>query len=190
MKFSPQALLASAVALTALGLAGTAQIERLDLPTMVAKTDNCVFGTIVDKHVVRIDHEVDGPELYFTTLTIEGRSLETDAPLTVDVSFPGGFVSPTEGVRNSEAPSNDDIQIGNQIVAFYKHSENMGGDFAGNALYASHGGLFRAFERNGTIIQGRGEGYALPVNVRLPELKTQVTALAAPKHADGKKQTK
>jgi hypothetical protein len=141
-----------------------------------------VLGTIVGRNVIRIDHPIDGPELYFTSLTIEGRSLTTDLPQTVDVWFGGGFVSPTEGVFNSEAPSMDDQKVGNQVVAFYKFVENMGGDLSGNVLSCWHGGLFRTFEsRNGTIVQGRGDGYAIPSNVRLAELNERIRELAGQK---------
>jgi hypothetical protein len=81
-----------------------------------------------------------------------------------------------EGVFNSEAPSADDIAIGNKVVAFYKWTNNMGGDLSGNALYASHGGLYRTFtaRTNGVIVQGRGEGYAITSNRTLVELRQQV----------------
>jgi hypothetical protein len=171
-------------ALAIAAVLGTAQIERLDLAQMVQKTDDAVLGTIVGRNVIRIDHPVDGPELYFTSLTIEGTSMSTGQPSTVDVWFGGGFVSETEGVFNSEAPSADDQRIGNRVVAFYKFTENMGGDLAGNALMCWHGGLYRTFEsRQGTVVQGRGNGYAVPSNVRLAELTTQVRELAARKPA-------
>ena len=181
MKLSLSAL--SAAALVVAAGWSTAQIERLDLPSMVAKTDNCVYGTIVKSEVIRIDHKVDGPELYYTLLTIEGRSLQSNEEgtqnLTTTVIFPGGFVSKTEGVRNSEAPASDEIKVGNKVVAFYKYSPNMGGDLAGNALYASHGGLYTTFERNGkSFVQGRGDGYAIPTNQRLDDLSPQIASLA------------
>jgi len=174
MKLSLLAL--SGLALVAAGALGTAQIERLDLAQMVAKTDNAVYGTISGKEVIRIDSPDDGPELYFTGLTIDGVSLKDGQATSVEVWFPGGFINETEGVHNSEAPSGDDQQVGNPIVAFYKWSYNMGGEFAGNALYASHGGLYRTFEnRSGTtIVQGRGEGYAIPTNITLVDLDNQI----------------
>ncbi|MCZ6782521.1 MAG: hypothetical protein O7G30_04340, partial [Proteobacteria bacterium] len=60
--------------LTAGALAGflplaLAQIERLTLEQMVSKTDNAVVAEIVGKRVFVVDHPIDGPELYFTTLT-------------------------------------------------------------------------------------------------------------------------
>lgn len=165
--------------LIGLGTAVVAQIERFDLPQMLAKADNCVLGTITEKRVIRVDHPVDGPELYYTILTLDGRSLKDNTPVSVDVTFPGGMIDATHGVFNSEAPSADDIQLGNRVVAFYKHSENMGGDVSGNALMCSHGGLFRTFERKGEVlVQGRGDGYAIATNVKLGDLSAQVQALS------------
>ncbi len=127
MKLSPTSLLVSA-ALIAASTVASAQIERLDLSQMIAKTDNSVIGTIVRKEVIRIDHPIDGPELYFTTLTIQGTSLEDGQELSVDVTFPGGFIDEKHGVHNSVAPSADDIRAGNRVVAFYKWVPNMGGE--------------------------------------------------------------
>ncbi|MBK7874959.1 MAG: hypothetical protein IPJ77_04280 [Planctomycetes bacterium] len=159
-----------------------ASIERLDLAAIVAKSDAAIEGTITRSRVLRVDDPKDGPELYFTFLTIEGRSLADGAARTVEVFFAGGFIDARHGVFNSEAPAADDVHVGNRIVAFYKHTENAGGGVAGNALYAAHGGLFRAFEAaQGTIVQGRGDGYALRSNVRLADLRSQVTELARAK---------
>lgn len=164
-----------ALSIVAVASLATAQILRVDLPQIVAKTDDAVFGTIVKKHVVRIDHPVDGQGLYFTTLSIEGRSLETQKPVTVDVSFLGGFVDPEHGSCNGEAPTADDTKIGNRVVCFYTHTENMGGDFAANEIFGWHGGIYRTFERNGNVIvQGRGEGYAISNNITVRELETQI----------------
>jgi hypothetical protein len=182
MKLSPLALLATATALIGVARLGTAQIERLDLTQMVSKTDDAVVGKIVARHVVRIDHPVDGPELYFTTLTIEGRSLSSDKPVTVAVSHMGGWIDATHGSFNSEAPAADDTKVGNTVVCFYKHVENMGGDFAGNVIYTWHGGIYRTFERKGaSIVQGRGDGYAIPTNVALNDLKSRISTLAREK---------
>lgn len=170
------------LATIALALASSlarAEIERLTLPQMVAKTDNVIYGTITAKKVIRIDHPKDGPELYFTSLTIEGKSLRDDKPLTVTVWFGGGFIDATHGVWNSEAPKTDDQKIGNRVVAFYKWADNLGGDLSGNALYAWHGGLYRTFEApKGVIVQGRGAAYAVSQNLTLADLRAQISALA------------
>jgi hypothetical protein len=179
MKLLTSTRFLSAALLVATATLGQAEIERLSLQQMVAKTDNVVYGTITDKKVIRIDHPQDGPELYFTSLTIEGTSLRNGQPSTVTVWFGGGFVDATHGVWNSEAPKTDDQKVGNKVVAFYKWTDNLGGDLAGNTLYAWHGGLFRTFEApKGVIVQGRGAGYAVPQNLTLTDLRAQVAKLA------------
>jgi hypothetical protein len=161
---------------------GLAQIERLTLAEMVQKADGAVVGTIQSSKVFRVDHPVDGPELYFTTLAIAGRSLADAKPLTVEVTFPGGFITPDEGVWNSEAPSADEIRPGSEVVAFYKWSDNMGGGVASNALYASHGGLFQvAVARGAQVVLGKGDGYAVSANVELAKLEADVAKLTQAK---------
>ena len=171
------------LALTALFVAasaavGAAQIERLTLGEMVAKTDNAVLAEITGRHVFVVDHPIDGPELYFTRLTLQGESLIDGKPITVDVVYPGGFVDDERGVHNSEAPSADDVKLGNTIVAFYKWSDNLGGDVRGNALYASHGGLFRTVDGpTGKVVLGRGEGYAVDSNKSVGALRASIQAV-------------
>ena len=169
-------LLAPALAV-ACGL-GLAQVERLDLAQMVSRTDGAVAGTIVGSEVIRVDHPVDGPELYFTSLLVRGTSLYTGLDETVAVTFAGGFVSPDEGVHNSEAPSADETRAGNRVVVFYKYEPNMGGDVSGNALYAAHGGLYRVVStRRGDVVLGRGDGYAVSSNLTLADLRGRITTL-------------
>jgi hypothetical protein len=173
-------LAGAAVAAVALGPVQIAQIERLTLDQMVAKTDDSVLAEITAKRVFRVDHPIDGPELYFTTLTLQGESLETGQPLTVDVTFPGGFLDEENGVHNSEAPSDDDTRVGNVVVAFYAWSDDMGGDVAANALYASHGGLFRTVAGpTGTVVLGRGEGYAVAANKSVGALTDSIRAIVS-----------
>ena len=174
--------LRTALFLAIVGVAGvaasSAQIERLSLSEMLAKTDNSVLAEITASKVFRVDHPIDGDELYFTTLTLQGKSLETGQPITVDVTFPGGFLDDERGVHNSEAPSADDVQVGNVIVAFYKWSDNMGGDVAANALYASHGGLFRTVDGpTGPVVLGRGEGYAIDANKSVTALTASIKSI-------------
>jgi len=157
---------------------GLAQIKRYTLDTMVAEMDNAVYGEIVNRQVFRVDHPIDGPELFYTKLTIEGRSLAENSPMTVDVLYHGGFVSEEEGVYNSEAPAEDDVMLGNQVVVFYSWSDNMGGEVAGNAMMAAHGGLYRTLQGPGSAtVLGRGDGYAIRRNVRLADLDADVTRI-------------
>lgn len=178
MKFSPSSMLVGAASVALVGALGMAQIVRLDLDQMVAQTDGAIYGTIVDRSVIRIDHPIDGPELYYTTLSIQGRLLGSAKTTTVGVTFAGGFIDDEHGVWNSEAPSADETRLGNRILAFYKWSDNMGGDLAGNALYASHGGLYTTLQAGGeTIIQGRGDGYAVRQNETIINLEERVEAI-------------
>lgn len=176
----PSFTLLGAALLCAIGAHSVdAKIERLTLDSMVQKTDDAIYGEITATEVIRIDHPVDGPELYFTHLTIDGESLITGDLVTTTVTFPGGFINDEEGVWNSEAPSADDIKLGNVVVAFSKHVENLGGDLECNALYASHGGLFRTVNTpDGMVVLGRGDGYAIDSNVRLEDLTKGVRTLA------------
>ena len=181
----PRAL--TALALVAAAGVGLAQIIKLDLPQMVAQTDDAVLGTITGSKVFRTDGDKAGQvkELYFTTITITGHSLSNEQPVTVDVTFGGGFISPTQGAYNSEAPISDDVKVGNKIVAFYKHIADMGNGLAGNVLYTWHGGLYRVYTQNGeSVVLGRGNGYAISRNWKLDELDTEITRL---KHQEGRK---
>lgn len=169
--------------LTSALLAGAAigQVVRLDLGQMVRRTDGAVEGRIIERRVTHLEETKDGPDLFFTTLTVEGRELGTGESRTVEVSFPGGFVDEDTGVWNSEAPSAEDQRLRNHVVVFWKESPDMGGGFAGNALYASHGGLFRVFQdrRGRDVVLGRGEGYAVDFNQRLGDLRARYAPLRA-----------
>lgn len=157
----------------------TVQIERLSLSQMVARTDNCVYGEIIEREVFCVE-DGETRDLYFTRLVIEGESVIDGKPLTVTVTFPGGFVDDEHGVYNSEAPIEADTREGELVLAFYKWSDNMGGGIEGNLLHASHGGFYRTFEnaKGRTIVQGRGNGYAIGKNMHLNKLYTEVAALA------------
>jgi hypothetical protein len=159
------------VALAAAGTMGVAQIKAFTLKEMVLEADQAVHGQIVASRAFRVDHDIDGPELYFTTLTIEGVVVGEGTAVTLDVTYNGGFVSEEEGVFNSEAPIADDVKLGNRVVVFTKWQDNLGGDVAGNALMASHGGLYRTVDGpTDTVVLGRGEGYAIQHNTKVSDL--------------------
>ena len=108
-----------------------------------------------------------------------GESLRSGEERQVDVTFPGGFIDAENGAWNSEAPSVDDTVLGREVVVFSRWSDNLGGDVAANALYASHGGLYTTIDtREGKIVQGRGEGYAIPMNVTVSRLRDDITSFA------------
>ena len=179
-----RSLTVAALALVAFGASSPAQIKAFTLEEMVGAADNAVYGQIVSSRVFRVDHPVDGDQLYFTELTIQGRSLENGTPVTVSVTYNGGFVSESEGVFNSEAPAKDDVKVGNKVVAFYTWLDDMGGGVAANSLVAAHGGLYRTVDGpRGPAILGRGEGYAVRANVRMSELESNLGRLYTAKRA-------
>ena len=140
-----------------------------------------MLGTITAREVVRIDHPSDGPELYYTFLTIAGTSLVDGRPLEVEVAYPGGFLDAENGAYNSVAPAEDDVRTGNRVVAFYAWEENIGGDLAANALFGSRGGLYRTYRAKGrTIIQGRGEGYAIASNMTADRCRARLREARRP----------
>ena len=155
----PHFLSLSALILAATGAVGLAQIKEMTLAEMVDTMDGAVHGEIVNRHVFRVDHDIDGPELYFTTLTVQGTSLSDGTATTVDVTYHGGFINDEEGVYNSEAPAAEEVEIGNRVVVFYAWADDMGGEVAANALIASHGGLYRSLDGpTTTTVMGRGTG--------------------------------
>jgi len=158
--------------------AASAQIQRLDLRTMISKSDDAVVGQIVGKKVFRVDHPVAGPDLFYTTITVQGRSLVHGKMAQVEVTYPGGFITPEEGVYNSEAPTEDETRIGNEVVLFYFWNDNMGGDVAGNMLQALHGGIYRVVKTTGgQVTLGKGDGYAIEQNWKLVDLDREITRL-------------
>ena len=171
-----------AMLIGALGAAAPAQIKSFTLEEMATVADNAIQGQITASRVFRVDSARDGDGLFFTRLTIVGRSLSDGRPLTADVTFQGGFLSETEGVFNSEAPSADDVKIGRSVVAFYRWTDDMGGNVAGNALIAAHGGIYRTVDGpRGVAVLGRGEGYAIAANVRAEHLETALKNLYSKK---------
>ena len=139
--------------------------------------ESVMHGKIVANAVFRTDVPEQG--LFFTKLQIEGTDLLTGQPKILEVKYIGGFISPTEGAFNSEAPHADDVKVGNEVVIFTYFEENLGNGVSGHAIYALHGGLYRVVNtsRNGKIVLGRGEGYAVSRNWKLEELGARVVEL-------------
>ena len=155
-----------------------AQIKAYTLPEMTAEADNVLYGQIIGSRVFVVNHEVDGPELYFTTITVEGNSMVDGSAITVDITYNGGFIDSERGVYNSEAPAADDVKIGNNVALFYKWSNNLGGDVKGNSLIAMHGGLYRTVNgKQGPVILGRGAGYSIKNNVSMSNFKVALAKL-------------
>jgi len=174
-------LLATA-GLVAAAAVGFAQVERLDLATMLKKTggEGTIVGKITQNQVFRTD--VPNQGLFFTQLQVDGIDLATGQPKIIDLRYVGGFISPTEGAFNSEAPHVDDVKVGNEVVVFYKWEQDLGNGVSGYTPYAWHGGVYRVINtaRNGKVVLGRGVGYAVSRNWKLDELRSEVARLTKP----------
>ena len=176
MKHPSKARLLTVAGLLAATSIGLAQIERLDLAQMMAKADGALVGKIVKNEVFRTD--VPTKEMYFTRLTIEGRDLVNSVAKTIEVVYPGGFISREEGSFNSEAPHADDVKVGNEVVIFHRYEDNIGNGVSAHSIYAWHGGLYRVMDtRTGKIVLGRGDGYAISSNRKLDDLDKDATRL-------------
>lgn len=165
----------SAALVAVLGALGSSAILELNLDEIVTQSDQAVYGEVIERSVHKVVTEESTD--YYTTLTIEGRLVGSKTPVTVDVTYGGGFISEEEGVYNSESPSDAETQVGRSIVAFYKWQDGFAGAGA-NALYNAHGGLFRTdVGPAGTIVLGRGKGYAIDRNIGLTKLDGEVTSI-------------
>jgi len=173
--------LSAALACTALFSApSSAKIKAMTLPEMVDMADGAVVGQITQRDVFRIDHPVDGPELYYTTLSIQGRSLVDGTEQAIEVTFAGGFIDADNGAFNSEAPEEHEVAVGKEVLVFHGFVKNMGGDVSGQALLSSHGGLFTVMSnaRGEKVVLGRGTGFPISENVRLDVLDDEITLLS------------
>lgn len=172
-KLIPTSLLAG-LALAVAGSVGQAQVRELSLTEITNQTDNGVLGTIVGSRVVDLGNEVDGFGLYYTIVTIEGKSVFDDRKITVDIASRGGWIDKEHGIGSwdSEAPQATEIAVGREVLAYYMWSENIGSGVGANILYASHGSLFRtAKSPTGTVVLGRGQGYAIDKNIKFDTLR-------------------
>ena len=158
----------------------SAQIERLDLRALIARTDGALDGVVLARDVIRV-RGAEGEPLYFTRLTVRGRPLGSGSEggeRTLVLHYPGGVLPDGQGAWNSEAPAADDVALGNRVVVFHRWSSDLGGGLAGEVLFASHGGLYRTVEGpTGPVVLGRGPGYALVANRRMSSLAEAVRGL-------------
>ena len=177
-----RSLLRWALLLGAVSAVSPAQIKSFTLEEMVQTADQAIYGQIIGSRVWRVDSPIDGEGLFFTTITILGRTLANGQTTTVDVTFRGGFLDETEGVFNSEAPAADDVKVGKKVVAFYRWTDDIGGGRAANALMVGHGGLYRTVDGpHGPAVLGRGAGYAIGSNRYVAQLESAVRLLSSSK---------
>ena len=161
-------------------------IRTLTLDQMMANVDNAVVGQIVDRHVFRADHPVDGT-MYFTTITVDGTSLIDGQPLRVPVTYLGGWIDENEGTSTSVTPDPNTVALGKRVVAFYAQTDNMGYGVAANQLVASHGGVFQVVQRRAKLLTlGKGQGFAIDKNIEVGVLRSRTQKIASDLVSQGK----
>lgn len=142
---------------------------------LLSRSDGGVLGVVVHREV-RAFEAPGGGELFFTTARVRGTDLATGAEETVDVTFPGGFISESRGAHSSTAPPANATRVGRRVLMFHRRVEDIAEGFSGEVLVDGGGGLVSWFEsrRGETIVQGRGPGSAIARNVRLADLRGDV----------------
>ena len=160
---------------------GNACIEELDLQKMVSKTDIAVHGTVTNIRTVKFTPENDD-RLIFTILTIEGESLHSGSPISVDAAFLGGtYQGDSMMVTSMPAPS--EYRLGNKVVVFSGEVEGWGPEID-RCVYAAMGGIFRTIEtKNGAVVLGKGEGFAVENNQLITDLANNIAIAQRNKEA-------
>ncbi|MDP6962557.1 MAG: hypothetical protein QGF46_00145 [Planctomycetota bacterium] len=155
---------------------GNACIEELDLMKMVSKTDVAVHGTITDVRTVKFTPENDD-RLIYTILTIEGKSLYDNSPISVDAAFLGGTYQ-GESMMVTSMPAPSEYRLGNDVVVFSGEVEGWGPE-VDRCVYAAMGGIFRTIDsRNGKVVLGKGKGFAVENNMLVSSLGQNITKLS------------
>ena len=186
MKRSLQLLGAAALACVAATTYVQASIESFTLETMLARVDNAVVGKIVDRHVFKATDPVDGT-MYFTTITVEGNSLLDGAPMTLPVTYYGGWINEDEGSTTSVTPEASETALGKNVIAFYIENDEMGYGVGGNQLFAMHGGLFQVVQRRSKVLAlGKGQGFAIDANIEMSKLRGRTQKIVSDLKAQGK----
>ena len=162
------------------GVAPQAQIKRLDLEQMTTRADHGIIGRVISRRVEDHGSERHGFGLYYTVLTIQGESLYNGRKMTVEVVKRGGWIDKERGIGSwdSEAATDGETALGKRIVAYYKWVDDLGAGRGANIFYASHGSMFRTVEGpTGTVVMGRGNGYAINKNTSLTSLRKATAAI-------------
>lgn len=164
MKRCVSTLIVAAVA----ALPVAAAIKALNLEELMTITSDAVYGTIVDKQVVTLDHPWQGA--VYTKLTIQGESLRQGQEITTEVVFHGSH-DPSDDYVVSEMPELQDSRVGGKVVVLFQKSAEL----AGRNLVYDLSGLYRVESGFGEpVLVGKGEGFAFPVNAKLGDVRERV----------------
>jgi len=182
----------------------TAAAERLNpLLGLVRRADAILEGRIEAREAFTLDPG-DGAPMVLTRVTVRGRRLggtalagqgrpgpepPTEPALHTFLVHGGLLEGGLEGSFVPDAPARHELRIGRGVVAFCAEAHAAmasGPGLEGLMPIGGRAGLFNSFvARSGeVIVQGRGLGSAIPVNIPLPELVERITRLAGPPDDD------
>lgn len=152
-----------------------AAIRAMNLSELMSITDNTVLVQITGKTTFAAAYPFEGA--VYTQLTLAGESLRTGEAYEGKVVFLGSH-DPADQFGTSEMPSLQDTRVGNRAVIFFQHDDAFPGGGADVAYNLSY--VFRVEDGFGTpVVMGKGEGAAFPDNLKLSDVRAQVTAAQA-----------
>jgi hypothetical protein len=151
-----------------------AAIKAMTLEELMQISSGVIEGRIVSKDVVRMDW-ADMQDLTFTRLTIQGQDLTTGNPATRELYYMGGV---WDGQIDSPvtAPRESQTRVGARVVAFYWFDPGLTAQGA-NKIFC-YTNIYQVQQAAGepTVI-GLGTGAAVPQNVKLSVLSTEVKSI-------------
>lgn len=164
MKWCVSTLIVAAVA----ALPVAAAIKALNLEQLMSLTDDVVYGTIVDKEVVKLDHPWKGA--VYTKLTVQGESLRHGKEITTEIVFHGSH-DPSDDYIVSEMPELQDSRVGGKVLLLSSKTNELGK----RNLVHNLAGLYRVESGFGEpVLVGKGEGFAFPENTKLSDVRERV----------------
>lgn len=171
MRVSKCVLALSAAALLAIPV--TAAIKAMTLRELMEVTTDAVYGKIVARDTVRLDHPWEGA--LYTRLTVEGESLRTGEKGTFKVVFHGSH-DQDDWYGISSMPTLQDSRTGGETVLFLGEHPLL----PGQKVVFNYAGLYRVEKGFGEpVVVGKGEGMAFPENTRLADVTTDIRATHA-----------
>jgi hypothetical protein len=152
----------------------TAAIKAMTLEEMMDISTGVVSGRIIEKEYVKMDWG-DDPDTTFTRIRISGEELTTGKMVTRDLYYVGGLWN-GEVDSPSTAPREHQTRVGAAMVAFYWFDAKIGPDGVNIIFCFPNINQIQQGSGDPTVI-GNGLGAAVPANVKLSALRTEVKSI-------------
>ncbi len=152
----------------------TAAIKAMTLDEMMDISTGVVSGRIIEKEYVKMDWG-DDLDTTFTRIKIRGEELTTGKIVTRDLYYVGGL---WDGAVDSPstAPREHQTRVGAAVVAFYWFNAKIGPDGVNIIFCFPNINQIQQGSGDPTVI-GNGLGAAVPANVKLSALRTEVKSI-------------